>query len=294
MQNRALFVTFLWACRVWALVEIRHFPRRGFKAIGPAASIITWNHPAFMFTPTLRRILRSQNVILSLRTYKGHISATVNRQKLHLAPFGASLPPSSLRFYSSPPASSIPIPPAIASLPNPDSDGLSEKKKKENAEILERVHQWLERFKQMDPSAMNHAKGVEMSFSRSSGPGGQNVNKVNTKVTARCSINVPWIPTWSKHLLLKDPHYAASSESILVTSSTTRSQAQNIDDCLAKIHGIILSASTADLRNPTSEETKKRVQEHIKADKARKRAEKEYRSSVKQARSGGSKGGYDF
>jgi hypothetical protein len=63
---------------------------------------------------------------------------------------------------------------------------------------------------------------VELSFSRSSGPGGQvgfepirmfpalancilqNVNKVNTKATLRCSLNQPWIPRWAVPILVKD------------------------------------------------------------------------------------------
>jgi len=132
--------------------------------------------------------------------------------------------------------------------------------------------------------ALREAKGVTMSFSRSSGPGGQNVNKVNTKATVRCALDVPWIPAWAKTVLAKDPHYAPSSHSLLVTSTTTRSQAQNIDDCLAKLHKIILASSTAHLQNPTSVETKKRVQAHLRADQARRRGEKERRSGVKQGR----------
>ncbi|KAF5342271.1 hypothetical protein D9611_001301 [Ephemerocybe angulata] len=188
-------------------------------------------------------------------------------------------------------SSSLPTPPPITRLPDPNSEEGSDKgKAAEISETLQRVRQWLDKFKQLDAGMLREAKGIEMSFSRSSGPGGQNVNKVNTKATVRCALDAPWIPAWAKSSLVKDPHYTASSHSILVTSTTTRSQAQNIDDCLSKLRNIILAASTENLKNATPAEIKKRVEGHVKADKARKRLEKEKRSSVKKGRSGG----YDF
>ncbi|RXW19367.1 hypothetical protein EST38_g6486, partial [Candolleomyces aberdarensis] len=59
-----------------------------------------------------------------------------------------------------------------------------------------------------------------------------------------------------------------------------RSQAQNIDDCLSKLHEIILTCSTRGLRNVTSEETRKRVEEYVKAEKAHRRLEKDKRNEL--------------
>ncbi|TEB23268.1 hypothetical protein FA13DRAFT_1640138 [Coprinellus micaceus] len=152
-------------------------------------------------------------------------------------------------------------------------------------ETLNRVRQWVDRFKAVDATALRDANGIELTFSRSSGPGGQNVNKVNTKVTLRCDVDAPWIPPWAKGVLAENTHYTASSHSILVTSTNTRSQAQNIDDCLSKLRAIVLSASTTGLKNATPEEKKKRVEGLVKAEKARRRAEKDHQSSVKRNRS---------
>ncbi|KAJ4489830.1 RF-1 domain-containing protein [Lentinula lateritia] len=134
---------------------------------------------------------------------------------------------------------------------------------------------------------------VELSFSRSSGPGGQNVNKVNTKATVRCLANAYWIPLWARAALVKSPQYVSSTKSLLVTSTIYRSQSQNIDDCLAKLHALVLSAASASIKNETSEETKKRVEGHQKAQKERYRKEKAQRSAVKQHRSGKARGGWD-
>jgi len=132
---------------------------------------------------------------------------------------------------------------------------------------------------------------VELSFSRSSGPGGQNVNKVNTKATLRCPIDSPWIPSWSKNELKKSPCYTSSSQTLLITSSSSRSQPQNVEDCLSKLHALIVSSASAPIKNEPSEQQKARVRSLERADTARRRAQKDKRSQIKQGRANGKRGG---
>ncbi|KAF5341410.1 hypothetical protein D9758_012270 [Tetrapyrgos nigripes] len=80
------------------------------------------------------------------------------------------------------------------------------------------------------------------------------------------------------------PHYARRLETILITSTQYRSQAQNVEDCLSKLHTLILTSSTSCIINPTSEETKKRIEGHVKAAKERKKVDKARRSGVKAGR----------
>ncbi|KAN0138772.1 RF-1 domain containing protein [Lactarius tabidus] len=125
---------------------------------------------------------------------------------------------------------------------------------------------------------------VDITFARSSGPGGQNVNKVNTKATLRCPLGSSWIPLWAHDGLQKSPYFVRSTRSILLTSTVHRSQAQNIDDCLSKLHALISSASSRPIQNEPSEEQRKRVKALERKADAQRRIEKDKRSQTKKHR----------
>ncbi|KAL1742422.1 RF-1 domain-containing protein [Schizophyllum fasciatum] len=150
-----------------------------------------------------------------------------------------------------------------------------------DSETMRNAKLWVQEFKNTEiPRNL-----VDITFSRSSGPGGQNVNKVNTKATLRCSVTSSWIPQWACSRLRESPHYVRATDSILLTSTTHRSQAQNIEECLRKLHGVVELASSADIRNEASEEQKQRVKGLERAEKERRKKEKMYRSQLKKSRS---------
>lgn len=151
-----------------------------------------------------------------------------------------------------------------------------------SAEEVTLAREWLKDFSQCSISRDE----VEMTFARSSGPGGQNVNKVNTKATIRCSLDKTWIPPWARIQLRNNPAYVASSNSLLVSSTQTRSQAQNIDDCFKKLHAIIYDVCSSIIPTPPDSERMARKRDHERAMKARNRASKMYRSAVKSNRRG--------
>jgi ribosome-associated protein len=81
-------------------------------------------------------------------------------------------------------------------------------------------------------------------FSRSGGPGGQNVNKVNSKVLLRWTPAAsPSLPAPVRDRLL---HALANrltrDGELLVGSQLTRDQARNLADCLGKVRALVLSA----------------------------------------------------
>jgi ribosome-associated protein len=85
---------------------------------------------------------------------------------------------------------------------------------------------------------------LSIAFARSGGPGGQNVNKVETKVELR------WTPADSgalseekRHRLLANlaPRLTTEGE-LVVTSTRTRDQSRNREDARQKLAGIVREA----------------------------------------------------
>jgi ribosome-associated protein len=80
--------------------------------------------------------------------------------------------------------------------------------------------------------------------SRSSGPGGQNVNKVNSKVELRFDIqNSELLTSEQKEILLSKLASKITSEGILcVVSQRDRSQLANKEDSIAKLYALLAKA----------------------------------------------------
>ena len=82
-------------------------------------------------------------------------------------------------------------------------------------------------------------------FARSGGPGGQNVNKVNSKAVLRWTpAESPGLPPAVKERLLRAVASRLTKEGeLLVTSQLTRDQSRNVDDCLEKVRLLVLAAA---------------------------------------------------
>src|SRR4051812_49410188 len=96
---------------------------------------------------------------------------------------------------------------------------------------------------------INHRIAIPLAefryeFSRSGGPGGQNVNKVNSKVVLRWNPAAsPSLPALVRDRLLHAVANRLTREGeLLVSSQLTRDQSRNLADCLGKVRALVLSA----------------------------------------------------
>ena len=119
-----------------------------------------------------------------------------------------------------------------------------------------------------------------MSFCRSSGPGGQNVNKLNTKVEYRFNVDLAdWLPKDTKDRM-KELHFnKINSEGFFIlTCQEYRTQSQNKKEAQKKLQEIIDIASMPKKERiiVAFEETEQMEERRIK--------EKKIRSDVKKMR----------
>nr|XP_048308004.1 peptidyl-tRNA hydrolase ICT1, mitochondrial isoform X2 [Myodes glareolus] len=86
---------------------------------------------------------------------------------------------------------------------------------------------------------------LSISYCRSSGPGGQNVNKVNSKAEVRFHLaSADWIaePVRQK-IALKHKNKINKAGELVLTSEISRYQFRNLAECLQKIRDMIAEAS---------------------------------------------------
>lgn len=82
---------------------------------------------------------------------------------------------------------------------------------------------------------------LNYSFSRSSGPGGQHVNKTYSRVTARFNVmDADWLPVNTRSLIYeKFKKRITKKGELIVSSGESRYQLQNRKDCIDQIKEII-------------------------------------------------------
>lgn len=142
---------------------------------------------------------------------------------------------------------------------------------------FETARTWLATFK---PASISRKIG-ELSYSRSSGPGGQNVNKYGAKspvivprlnliiterrVNSKATLKIPLqsildlVPAVLHSSLRDSPFYAAKSQAFVIQSDDSRRQAENAERCYAKLYNSLTNMAQSRIPGETSEAQKGKV-----------------------------------
>ncbi|KAF1988200.1 peptidyl-tRNA hydrolase domain protein [Aulographum hederae CBS 113979] len=159
-----------------------------------------------------------------------------------------------------------------------------------NDEELAAARKWLANF-----DAETLPKSLyDFSFSRSSGPGGQNVNKLNSK--ARLSIPLstilPHIPT-ALHSSIRNSRYCAQkSNALIIQCEDSRKQTDNVQACLVKLNNLIIEAARDVIPGETSDAQRSRVKNLQKVENETRLKTKKQHSQKKNSRRGGNSSDY--
>jgi ribosome-associated protein len=97
---------------------------------------------------------------------------------------------------------------------------------------------------ELAPGVFAHEDAVQFSFSRSSGPGGQNVNKVNTKAELRVAVaNLSGLDTGARQRLAGLAGQRLTKDGVLIiTADTARSQESNRAAVLERLRELLIQA----------------------------------------------------
>jgi ribosome-associated protein len=119
---------------------------------------------------------------------------------------------------------------------------------------------------------------LRFSFARSSGPGGQNVNKVSSKATMHWdAVQSPSVPDDVKQrFLTRFKSKLTTQGEIVIVSQESRDQPKNIQLCLDKLRAMLLEVLTPP--------KKRRPTKPTKGSKVRRLDAKKNKSQTKQNR----------
>ncbi|KAF2794995.1 hypothetical protein K505DRAFT_302982 [Melanomma pulvis-pyrius CBS 109.77] len=151
-------------------------------------------------------------------------------------------------------------------------------------EELQAARKWLN-----DLHAETIPKSIgEMSFSRSSGPGGQNVNKVNSKATLQVPLEglLKYIPTALHSEIRTSRYIAPRSNNIIIQADDSRKQVDNAHSCYARLHQMVVEAGRNAVPGETSAEQSKRVKNLQKTENEYRLKSKKQHSAKKSSRRG--------
>lgn len=121
------------------------------------------------------------------------------------------------------------------------------------------------------------ASEYEITAIRSSGPGGQHVNKVSTAVQLRFDIRASSLSPKAQEQLLQYPDQRITKEGVvIIRASEHRSQAKNREEAIRKLHSLIQKATRKQKKRVATQPTQPSIERRLKS--------KSHRSEIKKMR----------
>jgi ribosome-associated protein len=135
-----------------------------------------------------------------------------------------------------------------------------------------------ERFLFVTPDLRVPLNEFSFTFARSGGPGGQNVNKVNSKAVMRWRVlESPSLDERVRaRFVEQNRHRITEAGELIITSQRFRDQPKNIDDCREKLRELLARAAAQPKRRRPTKPTA--------GSRRRRLSDKRSRSATKQLR----------
>jgi ribosome-associated protein len=120
-----------------------------------------------------------------------------------------------------------------------------------------------------------------ITFARSGGPGGQNVNKVNSKAVLRWTVygsrSLPYDVL--ARFIDKYRNRLTSDGELILTSQRYRDQGRNVDDCVVKLREMILTVLSPPVKRRPTKPTRSSVKRREEAKRQQSRKKEQRRSA---------------
>jgi len=120
------------------------------------------------------------------------------------------------------------------------------------------------------PGVRVEKNAIEMNFVRSSGPGGQNVNKRSTKAQLRIPLDrIPLSQRARTRLQRLARNSITTSGELLIESDETRSQSRNKRACMDRLRDLVVRATIEPKKRKKTKPSKGSIRRRIENKKRR-------------------------